>query len=110
MIVCFSKLHLNLLHLTTCLIVSGHGGKLGLYWSSRGKPSLSKQCRVESTKEGFLHAPITLNTFQFKVVGPKRSPNRNFKEIITIKSTETDIFQLLQPQGISKLAKRELIQ
>ena len=110
MIVCFSKLHLNLLHLTTCLIVSGHDGKLGLDWSSRGIPSLSKQCRVESPKEGFLHTPITLNTFQFKVVGPKWSTNRNLKEIIAINCTETDIFQLVQPLGISKLAKRELIQ
>ena len=43
-------------------------------------------------------------------VGPKRSTNRNLKEIITIECTKTVIFQLLRPLDISKLAKRELIQ
>ena len=32
-------------------------------------------------------------------VGPKRSTNRNLKEIITIKCTKTVIFQLLRPQA-----------
>ena len=43
-------------------------------------------------------------------VGPKRSTNRNLKEIITIECARTVILQLLWPLGISKLAKRELIQ
>ena len=43
-------------------------------------------------------------------VGPKRSTNRNLKEIITIECTKTVIFQLLRPLGISKLGKKELIQ
>ena len=43
-------------------------------------------------------------------VGPKPSTNRNLKEIITIECTKIVIFQLLRPLGISKLAKRELIQ
>ena len=43
-------------------------------------------------------------------VGPKRSTNRNLKQIITIDCTKTVIFQLLRPLDISKLAKRELIQ
>ena len=48
---------------------------------------------------------------QFKVVvGPKRSTNRNLKEIITIECTKTVIFQLLRPLDTSKLATRELIQ
>ena len=40
----------------------------------------------------------------------KRSTNRNLKQIITIECTKSVIFQLLRPLGISKLAKRELIQ
>ena len=43
-------------------------------------------------------------------VGPKRSTNRNLKEIIAIECRKTVIFQLLRPLDISKLAKRELIQ
>ena len=43
-------------------------------------------------------------------VGPKRSTNRNLKEIIAIECTKTVIFQVLRPLSISKLAKRELIQ
>ena len=47
----------------------------------------------------------------FKVaVGPKRSTNRNLKQIITIECTKTVIFQLLRPLDISKFAKRELTQ
>ena len=47
----------------------------------------------------------------FKVaVGPKRSTNRNVKEISTIECTKTVIFQLLRPIDISKLAEIELIQ
>ena len=42
-------------------------------------------------------------------VGPKRSTNRNLKKIISIECTKTVIFQLLWSLGISKLAKRELI-
>ena len=51
--------------------------------------------------------------FEIKVtVGPEGSTNRNLKQIITIEfeCTEIVIFQLLRPLGISKLAKRELIQ
>ena len=50
--------------------------------------------------------------YQFKVtVGPKRSTNRNLKEIITrpIKCMKTVIFHFLRPQVISQLAKREMI-
>ena len=47
----------------------------------------------------------------FKVaVGPKRSTNRNLKKVIMIEFTKTVTFQLLRPLGISRLAKRELIQ
>ena len=46
--------------------------------------------------------------FSLKVaVGPKRSTNRNLKQIIT---TKTVIFHLLRPPDISKFAKIELIQ
>ena len=52
-----------------------------------------------------------LTQIQIKVkVGPKRSTNRNLKQIITIECTKTVIFQFLRPLVISKLAKRELIQ
>ena len=47
---------------------------------------------------------------RFKVaVRPKRSTNRNVKQIITIKCTRTVVFQLLRPLDVVKLAKRELI-
>ena len=46
--------------------------------------------------------------FVLKVaVGPKRSTNRNLKQIITIECTKTAIFQLLRPIDISKLANLE---
>ena len=49
--------------------------------------------------------------FKVKVaVGPRRSTNRNLKEIIMIECTKTVIFQLLRSLDISKLATRELIQ
>ena len=54
---------------------------------------------------------MELNENQLKVaVGPKRSTNRKLKEITMIECTKTVIFQLLQPLGISYLAKREIIQ
>ena len=43
-------------------------------------------------------------------VGPKRSTNRNLKQIIAIECTKTVKFQILRPLDISKLAKREHIQ
>ena len=44
----------------------------------------------------------------FKVaVGPKRSTNRNLKDIITIECTKTVIVQLVRLLGISKFAERE---
>ena len=51
----------------------------------------------------------SLSRFIKVAVGPKRSTNRNLKEIITIECTKTVIFQLLRPLDISKLAKIELI-
>ena len=59
-----------------------------------------------------LTASMLIFLYQFKVaVGPKRSTNRNLREIITrpIKCMKTVIFHFLRPQVISQLAKRETI-
>ena len=50
-----------------------------------------------------------VRSFIIKVaVGPKRSANRNLKQIITIDCTKTGIFQLLRPQTSQNLQKESL--
>ena len=68
-------------------------------------------------EQQYTHGSCYISLFKFKsfdqfkvTVGPKRSTNRNLKEIISIECTKTVIFQLLRPLDILKLAKRELIQ
>ena len=45
---CFSKIPLYLLHLSTCLTGWDYDQELGMYWLSRVEPPLLKQIRCRS--------------------------------------------------------------
>ena len=77
----------------------------GGFW----KPGNPRKSAPDNRGEPLVRGSTQFGMFKV-AVGPKRSTNRNLKQIIAIECTKTVILQLLRPLDISKLSKRELIE